>query len=292
MTRRPDYHDPERLAEVLALLHEHGDDAKLVAGGQSLMVMLRQGLITPTALVDLARVPGLVGVERRNGALRIGAMTTIRTLESDPTVRRLLPTLAEAAAAVGPMQIRNMGTVGGNTAHNAVGADPPPALLALDATATVASADGERKVPLDEFFTGYFETCLAPTEVVTEFSIPVPGVGTAGAYLKFASRVVDMSIVGVAVVLRREEGRVRGAQIAIGGAGPVPFRARQAEASLQDASWSETALRDAGALAAEESTPLGDIHASVAYRRWLIRVLVPRALKAAAAQADGVEGAR
>lgn len=289
MLRRPDYYDPERIEEVLAILEQHGDDAKLVAGGQSLMVMLRQGLVAPTALIDLARVPGLTGIERRNGTIRLGAMTTIRTLETDPTVGRLLPTLAQAAAAVGPMQIRNMGTVGGNAVHNALGADPPPALLALDATVVIAGPAGERRVPLVEFFTGYFETCVAPTEVVTAFSVPVPGPGTTGVYLKFASRVVDMAIVGIAVVLARDGGRLREARIAVGGAGPVPFRARHAEAALAGATWGDAAFREAGVLAAEESAPLGDLHASAAYRRWLVRVLVPRALKAAAG--TGPQGA-
>jgi carbon-monoxide dehydrogenase medium subunit len=284
---RPDYYDPTRLEEVHALLARHGDDAKLVAGGQSLMVMLRQGLIQPAALVDLAGVPGLSGIERRNGTIRIGAMTTLRTLEADATVRGALPTLAQAAAAVGPMQIRNMGTLGGNAAHNALGADPPPALLALDAEATIAGPDGERRVALEEFFTGYFETCLAPTEVLTALSVRVPGPGTTGAYLKFASRAVDMSIVGIAVVLAREAGRIREARIAVGGAGPVPFRARRAEAALAGAAWSEAVLREAGTLAAGEAAPLGDMHASAAYRRWLVRVLVPRALRAAAGAASG-----
>lgn len=289
---RPDYYDPERLDEVHALLAKYGDDAKLVAGGQSLMVMLRQGLIEPTALVDLARVPGLTGVEQHNGTIRIGAMTTIRTLETDLTVQRALPTLAQAAAAVGPMQIRNMGTVGGNASHNALGADPPPALLALDAEATIVGADGERRVRLEEFFTGYFETCLGPTDVMTALTMAVPGPNTTGAYLKFASRAVDMAIVGIAVVLARDGARIRDSRIAIGGAGPVPFRARQAEAALRGVAWGDAALREAGALAAEEASPLGDIHASAAYRRWLVRVLVPRALKAAAERKDPQKGVR
>jgi carbon-monoxide dehydrogenase medium subunit len=289
---RPDYYDPQRLDEVHALLAQYGDDAKLVAGGQSLMVMLRQGLIEPTALIDLARVPGLAGIERHNGTIRVGAMTTIRTLETDATVRRALPTLAQAAAAVGPMQIRNMGTVGGNASHNALGADPPPALLALDAEATIAGPDGERRVPLEEFFTGYFETCLRPTDVMTALTIAAPGPDVTGAYLKFASRAVDMSIVGIAVVLAREGARVREARIAIGGAGPVPFRARQAEAALRGTVWGDAALREAGVLAAEEASPLGDIHASAAYRRWLVRALVPRALNAAAEGTDPQRGRR
>lgn len=292
MRSRPDYYDPERLDEVLGLLRQYGDDAKLVAGGQSLMVMLRQGLVEPVALVDLARVPGLVGIERENGTLRLGAMTTIRTLETDATVQRLVPALAQAAAAVGPMQIRNMGTVGGSVAHNALGADPPPALLALEATATIVGAEGERHVRLEDFFTGYFETCLAPTDVVTALTIPLPDPGATGAYLKFASRVIDMSIVGIAVVLVRDGDHVRKARIAIGGAGPVPFRARRAEASLEGAPWNEASLREAGALAADESAPLGDLHASASYRRWLVRVLVPRALKAAGDGATPQEGVR
>jgi aerobic carbon-monoxide dehydrogenase medium subunit len=275
---RPEYHDPQRLEEVTSLLERYGDDAKLVAGGQSLMVMLRQGIIAPAALIDLARVPGLVGVSSSDGELQVGAMTTMHAIERDALIGRHAPVLAQAAAAVGPFQIRNMGTIGGNASHNAVGADPPPALLALEARAVIHGPGGDRSLPLDEFFTGYFETALRPDEVVTAFRFTKPAAGTTGAYLKFASRAVDMALVSVAVVLRPDDDRLRDVRIAIGGAAPVPFRARDAEAHLLSAGWNEGARREAGRLAARAAAPLGDVHASAPYRRWLVSVLVPRAL--------------
>lgn len=283
--RTPEYFDPTHLDEALGLLAQYGDEAKVVAGGQSLMVMLRQGLIEPAVLIDLGRIAPLRDVDRHDGVLRLGAMTTIRTIEMDPAIRAQFPTLAQAAGAVGPMQIRNMGTVGGNVSHNGLGADLPPALLALEARALIAGPSGTREVSLDEFFTGYFETCVAPDEIVTAFSVPTPPRASSGAYLKFSSRAVDTSIVGIAVVLEREDATVRDVRIAIGGVGPVPFRARRAEASLRGVVWSERALGEAGEIAAQEAAPMSDVHASAGYRKWLVRVLVPRALTAASAGA-------
>jgi carbon-monoxide dehydrogenase medium subunit len=273
-----EYRDPERLAEVLDLLREFGEDARLVAGGQSLMVMLRQGLISPGVLIDLSRVAGLAGVRAANGDVRVGAMTTIGAIERDPTIGRRFPVLAHAAAAVGPLPVRNMGTIGGSVAHNAPGADSPPALLALDATATVAGSVGSRSLAMADLFTGYFETVLRPDEVLTEVTLPALPAGARAAYLKFATRAVDMALVGVAVVVRREGDTIADARIAIGGAAPTPFRARDAEVHLRGARWTDGSLREAGRLAARAASPAPDVHASPDYRRWLVRTLVPRAL--------------
>lgn len=278
-----DYRDPERLTEVLDVLRELGEDAKLVAGGQSLMVMLRQGLISPAVLLDLSRVPGLAGIAAANGGVRLGAMTTIAAIERDPTIRATHPALAQAAAAVGPLPVRNMGTIGGSVAHNAPGADCPPALLALDARATVAGAAGARSVALADLFTGYFETALRPDDVLTEFTLPALPAGARAGYLKFAARAVDMALVGIAVVLEREGDTISDARIAIGGAAPTPFRARDAEAHLRGARWTEGSLREAGRLAARAASPAPDVHASPDYRRWLVKTLVPRALASASA---------
>ncbi len=273
-----EYRDPEQLAEVLDILREFGDDAKLIAGGQSLMVMRRQGLISPSVWLDLNRVPGLAGITAMDGGVRLGAMTTIRTIERDQTIRAVCPALAQAAAAVGPLQVRNMGTIGGSVAHNAPGADCPPALLALDASATVVGAGGARSFALADLFTGYFETALRPDEMLTEFMLPALSAGARAGYLKFATRAVDMALVGIAVVLEQEGDAIRNVRIAIGGAAPVPFRAGDAEAHLLGAKWTEAALREAGRLAARAASPVSDVHASADYRRWLIRTLVPRAL--------------
>lgn len=282
------YRDPERLGEVLDLLREFGDDAKLVAGGQSLLVMRRQGLIAPSLWVDLSRVAGLAGITQSPGDVRLGAMTTIRTIERDPVIAAMAPLLARAAAAVGPLQVRNMATIGGSIAHNAPGADSPPALLALDAAATVAGVAGSRSIALEDFFTGYFETALRPDEVLTEIRIPTLPASARARYLKFAPRAVDMAVVGVAVILHRDADRVLDVRIAIGGAAAVPFRAREAEAHLREETWSERALSEAGRLAARAASPASDLHASADYRRWLIRTLVPRAL-ASVADGNGVE---
>jgi carbon-monoxide dehydrogenase medium subunit len=273
-----EYRDPERLAEVLDLLREFGEDARLVAGGQSLMVMLRQGLISPGVLVDLARVADLAGVRVANGGVQVGAMTTTATIERDPMIRSRYPVLAQAAAAVGPFPVRNMGTIGGSVAHNAPGADAPPALLALDATATIAGPAGTRSLPITDLFDGYFQTTIGPDEVLTEVTLPPLPDGTRATYLKFATRAVDMALVGVAVVARLEGDAMADVRIAIGGAGPSPFRARDAEAHLRASGWADGSLREAGKLAARAASPAPDPHASPDYRRWLVRTLVPRAL--------------
>ena len=222
------------------------------------------------------------GVTPIDGDIRLGAMTTVATIEHHPTIQSMFPVLAQAAAAVGPLPVRNLGTVGGSVAHNAPGADSPPALLTLDARATVVSADGTRSVVLEDLFTGYFETAIRPDELLTEFRLPALPSSARSAYLKFATRSVDMALVGVGVVLHLEQHTIHEARIAIGGVAPVPFRAREAEAWLAGAEWSEAALREAGRLAASAASPASDLHASADYRRWLVGKLVPRALVAAA----------
>lgn len=286
-----EYRDPERLTEVLDVLQEFGEDARLIAGGQSLMVMLRQGLISPGVLIDLSRVAGLAGISAANGDVHVGAMTTIGAIERDPVIRARYPVLAQAAAAVGPIPVRNMGTIGGSVVHNAPGADSPPALLVLDATATVAGSAGTRALAIADLFAGYFETALRPDEVLTEVTLPALPAGARTAYLKFATRAVDMALVGVAVVVRMEGDTIADARIAIGGAAPSPFRARDAEAHLRQAKWTEGALREAGRLAARAASPAPDVHASPDYRRWLVRTLVPRALTSASGGAAAESGA-
>jgi len=284
-----EYRDPERLMEVLGILREFGEDARLVAGGQALMVLLRQGLISPGVLIDLSGVASLAGISAMNGDVRVGATTTIAAIERDPVIRARYPVLAQAAAAVGPLPVRNMGTIGGSVAHNALGADSPPALLALDASVTIAGGAGARSLAVADLFTGYFETALRPDEMLAEFTLPTLPAGARTAYLKFAARAADMALVGVAVVVTMEGDTIGDARIAIGGAAPSPFRARDAEAHLRGAKWTESALREAGRLAGRAASPAPDAHASPDYRRWLVRTLVPRALASASrcAPAEG-----
>jgi CO/xanthine dehydrogenase FAD-binding subunit len=276
--QRREYYDPDTLEEILALLAKYGDDAKLVAGGQSLMVMLRQGLIEPATLIDLNRVRELAQLKLGASDSRMGSMVTARTLERDRVVQRKWRVVAEAAAAVGPLQVRNMGTVGGSVAHNALGADLPVALVALDAVAVVKTSVAARTLAVEHLLTGYFETALQPDEVLTEIVVPSVPAHAASAYVKFAPRVVDMALVSVAVVVGRTNQRVDDVRIAVGGAAPMPFRARQAEALLRGAVGDVDLFEEAGRLGALDASPPSDHHGSAGYRRWLVRVLVTRAL--------------
>src|SRR5215470_267055 len=200
---------PETLAEALGQREQYQKDALPIAGGQSLLVLLRNKLIDPKVLIDLERVGELGSVERKADGITIGAMNTIYNLMSFSEVRGALPILSQAASRVGSTAIRNLGTIGGNLCHNEPGADLPPALLALNAAVEVRNRKGARRVPLQEFFRGYFETVLAPDEILCKVEIPKLPPKSAGVYLKHAISAEDLAIAGVAVVLVPDEQQAR-----------------------------------------------------------------------------------
>ncbi len=276
------YVEPTTLEQALDLLAED-EEARPLAGGQSLMVLLRLGLARPRSLVSLQAIPGLDDVVREDGRLRIGPMVTYRRITDGPGVP-MPDALRDACGLVGPIPVQNVGTLGGSLCHNAPGADVPPALLALDAEAVVRPSSGARALPLSDFFRGYFETALRPGELLTAITMPAPGTASSSAYLKFSYRMVDMAMVGVAVAFRLESGIVRDVRIALGGVDVVPFRARTAEAALEGRPLEPGALRDVGRLAAEERAAISDVHASGAYRRRIIPPLVRRAFEKAMAR--------
>ena len=282
---RVEYTEPHSIEEVLAVLDQHGDDAKLLAGGQSLLVLLRDGLIRPRVLVGLQGVPGLDQITA-NGELHVGAMATHTAVQTHPGVRARWALLAQAEAAVSAPQIRNRGTLVGNAAHAFPTADPPAALIALGAQVRLRSSGGERTLPIEEFFVGFMQTALEPTELVTEVLIPAQPAGALGAYLKYAMRPLDFSIVGVgARVVLAADGTCSEARIGLNGAGPIPVRAHRAEAAL----WGRRLASDSDAIdtaaeaAAADSEPVGDIDGSAEYKRKMVRVFVRRALHQALA---------
>jgi carbon-monoxide dehydrogenase medium subunit len=278
------YLRPRTVGETLEMLTEFGEDAKLVAGGQSLMVMLHEGLISPRVLISLSAVTELDGITT-DGQAGIGALATHTQVLSHPGIRSSWPLLAEAEQAVSSTQIRNRGTLCGNLAHAYPTADPPAALLALDAVLSLRSPRGTRQVPAGEFALGPLTTVLEPDELLTAVTLPPPPAGARYAYLKYAQRPLDFAIIGVAVRLAVDpEGRCRYVRIALNGAASRPVRATEAEQLLDGApAGAESAglLTAAADSAARQSDPPGEVFESSAYRREMVRVYVRRALERA-----------
>jgi carbon-monoxide dehydrogenase medium subunit len=250
--------------EALALAGEHGEDAKFLAGGQSLLPLMKLRLAVPGVLIDLGVVPGLSYIEDRGGHLAIGAMTRHHDLASSSLLARELPLLHHAAGQVGDPQVRHRGTVGGSLMHADPAGDLPAVVLALDATLIAASPAGTREIAAGEFFQGLFETALAPTDLLTE--IRVPRQAAAGwSFQKFSKRAIDWAIVGVAV---------QGDAVALVNMGDRPLRARAVEQALATGASPAGAAAQAG----DGTSPPADINASPDYRQHLARVLVARAL--------------
>jgi carbon-monoxide dehydrogenase medium subunit len=275
---------PHSLEEALSQRAQYGKDALPLAGGQSLLVMLRNKLIDPQVLLDLEPLGELRGLQARANGVSIGAMTTFFDLLYSSDVQNAAPILAQAAAKVGSTAIRNLGTIGGNLCHNEPGADLPPALLALNASVELRSRKGTRKVPLTEFFRGYFETAVEAEEILSRVEIPTLPEGARGAYIKHAITPEDLAIAGVAVVLVPDGKNPVSAsklRIGLGGVAPVPLRALKAEAALNGTALTDEAITAAAEIAASEAEPMSDPHASAEYRRKMIKVLMRRALAAA-----------
>ena len=284
------YAAPDSLDALLALAAEHGDEAKLLAGGQSLLPVLNFRLAQPAMLIDLNRLSDLDFVrETPQGGLRIGAMTRQGRLEREPAVARRSPLLAEALPLVAHPQIRNRGTLGGSLAHADPAAELPVAAVALDARLRLQRTGGERWLDAKEFFTGLLTTALEPGEVLVEVEIPPPPARTGWSFLEISRRHGDYAQAGVAARVSLDaNGRCEVARLVYLSVGEVPLEARQAASLLESRGLSEESIAEAATLAAEqEIEPSGDIHASAAYKRHLVRVLTRRAVSAAAQRARG-----
>ena len=263
-----DYKVAESAEQAISLLGEYGDEAKLLAGGHSLIPMMKFRLATPTVLIDVGRIGDLDYIRQDNGHLAIGAMTRHHSLETSAVVAEHAPMLSRVAALVGDPSVRHCGTLGGTLAHSDPASDLPAAVLALGGTIVAQGPGGQREIAATEFFTGYFESVLAADEIITEVRVRT---GTGGwNYQKFNRRAQDWAIVGVAVA----DG---GAGISLVNMGSTPLRASAAEAAVADGA----SAADAAALAAEGTTPPQDSNADAAYRTHLTKVLTERALKAA-----------
>jgi carbon-monoxide dehydrogenase medium subunit len=227
-----EYHRAGSVEEAVALLGRFGESAKLIAGGHSLLPLMKLRLAEPRHLVDIRRIPALSGVREEDGALIIGAATPHQVLERSPIVQKRLPIVSEAAAQIGDVQVRNMGTIGGSLAHADPAADLPAVMLALGAELTAVGPKGKRTVPVDGFFVKLFTTTLDPGEVLTEVRIPLPEAGSGGAYAKFPHPASRYAVVGVAAVVTVSGGKISAARVAITGVGAKPVRATGAEGAL------------------------------------------------------------
>lgn len=269
------------LDEALSLLARHGDDAHLLAGGTSFVLLLRQGLLDPGVVVGLRSVPGLDTIEvDQAGRLRIGAMATLSQIERDPLVGRSLPVLREVVRRVATIRVRNQATIGGNLVHADPAQDPPPVLLALDAAVEVAGPSGRRILPLNALFVDVIQTSLAPGEIVTALVVPLPPPQARFATVKFLPRTVDdFATVSVAVrVDTLPDGRVGDVRIALGAVAPVPLRAEAAEDAIRGRVPDDRLIDDAADLVLHAVDPVDDVRGSADYKREMARVWTRRAL--------------
>jgi len=282
------YLDPETVAEAVAALREQGDDARVLAGGQSLVPMLSMRLAYPEYVVDINRLHELGGINAGHSELRIGALTRQAEIELSPDVEARCPLLSRGMRWVGHRSIRNRGTIGGSLAHADPAGELPAMMTALDASVVARSADGERDIPIGEFFEMPFVTALAPDELLTEVRVPAQPRGAGSAVVELARRHGDFAVAGVAASLDLDAaGCVRTARLVGFATGPTPQRLAAAEEALAGAEPTGQALGAASDAATSDVSPTDDIHASADYRRALTGELVRRAVTEAATDADG-----
>ncbi|MBO0828454.1 MAG: xanthine dehydrogenase family protein subunit M [Streptosporangiales bacterium] len=273
------FHPAASLAEATALLAQYGDGTQLLAGGTSLMLLNRLGLLAPDHVVGLRDVGELRGIAVDDaGALRLGALTKLRDIETAPEVRGV-PVLAEAAHHVATVRIRNQATLGGSLGHADPAQDVPPALIALDARVDVAGPNSTRQLPVEDLFTGYLETSLHPGELVTGVAVPRSTRGTRGGYLKFLPRTADdYATVSVAAVVDVVDGRVTRIRVALGAVAPTPVRAHSVEAALVDGHVTSEQLRGAAEFVRQDIDPTSDARGSASYKNDVAVVCVRRLL--------------
>jgi len=282
-----EYHAPSSLDEAVALLERLGDDAKVLAGGHSLVPAMRFRLALPEHLVDLNRIDGLAYVREEDGHLAIGAMTRESEIEQSSLLAERYPLLTDAGRVIADPLVRNRGTVGGNLAHADPANDHPAVMLAYGATLVAQGPGGRREIPVDDFFVGLFESALQPSEILTEVRIPAPAAGSGGAYEKFERKVGDYAISAAAVQLTMNGDTCTAARIGLTNVSAVPMRALGAEQALVGKTLTDDVIEAAGQAAAQECDPSADLRGSEDYKRDVTRVLVKRAIQRAVQRAKG-----
>jgi aerobic carbon-monoxide dehydrogenase medium subunit len=277
-----EYLRPKTVPEAVAMLQQHGDEAKILSGGQSLIPMMKLRLARPGVLIDINRISGLSYVKEEGGYLKIGGLTREAELESSPLVRSKYPILLDTAHVIADPQVRNMATVGGNLAHGDPANDHPATMVALGAQVIATGPKGERVIPIEDFFVSLFATALQHEEILTEIRIPVPAARSGGAYFKLERKVGDFATAAVAAQLTLDEkGFCQSVGIGLTNVGPTPVKVRKAEEFLRGKKPDESNIAQAAQLAADESTPSPDLRGPVEYKKGLVKELTKRALTGA-----------
>ena len=276
-----EYFAPETLDEAISLLDEHGPEATVLAGGQSLIPLMKLQLAVPEYVVDINRIPGLADISEDNGFLRIGSLTREADLDSSEMVRAKYPILHDTTAVIADPLVRNMATVGGNLAHGDPANDHPATMLALGAQIVARGSAGERVIPVSGFFEGSLVTALDQGEILTEIRVPTPPPGSGGAYLKLERKVGDYATAGVAAAITVTGGVCQQAGIGLTNAGPTPVKAMTAESFLVGKRLDDETIREAARLASQEAQPTADLRGPEEYKRDMVRVIAGRALRLA-----------
>jgi carbon-monoxide dehydrogenase medium subunit len=280
------YESPGSLAEAIALLNQYGDEAKVLSGGHSLIPMMKLRFATPGYLIDINNIPGLSDIQEEGGVVRIGSLVRESQLEHSEILAKIFPIFKDVTKLIADPQVRNMGTIGGNLAHGDAANDHPAVMIALGATVMINGADGERVVPIDEFFYGFYMTAIQQGEILTEIRIPVPPVGTGSAYHKLERKVGDYATSGVAVQLTLgKDGTVTSAGIGLTNVNPVPLRASRSEEVLVGKPLTDENIALAAKYASEDCSPSADLRGSEEYKRHVTGVLVKRMILKAAERA-------
>lgn len=282
------YLQPTSLAEASQLLSEYGEEAKVFAGGTSLLILMKEGLLRPSALVNIKRIPGLNFIRHQPGVgLRIGALTRHRAIELSPEVRAMAPALAHMEQDLANVRMRNLGTIGGSISFAEPQSDPPALLVALGAKVKIYSAPGEREVAIEDFFVNYYETVIGRGEIVSEVIVPDAPRGSGAAYVKLPARTAcDKPAVGAAAFVNIDgDGAIVDARVVLGAVGPAPLRARSAEAHLVGKTPSAETTEEAAEIAGSECDPADDLYGSSWYKKEMARSLSKRAINLALAEA-------
>ena len=284
-----DYAAPKSLPEAIDLLKSRGEGAKIIAGGQSLIPLLKLRLAAPSLLIDIGRIPGLEYIKESEGSLRMGALTRMADVEASVLVGRRYPIIHDASAVIADPIVRNLGTVGGNVSHGDPSNDLPAVMLALDAEFGVLGPSGSRAIAARDFFLDTYSVALGHEEILTELRVPLPPPHSGGAYLKIEKKVADFATAGVAVFLRlNPKGECVSVGIGLTAVGPKAIKASKAEEALVGSKATDRdAVKKASALAAEESDPASDIRGTAEYKRDLVRLLVAKGVKRANERAKG-----
>jgi carbon-monoxide dehydrogenase medium subunit len=277
--------EPKTVKQACSMLSKYGDQAKVIAGGLSLLLFLREKLYHPKYLVSIMGIKGLdyIRYDEKKG-LRIGALTTHRSIENSPVVKEKFSVMAETFHRVGSMRIRNVGTIGGNLCHADPRLDPPPTLLALDASVKVVGPTGPRVIKLEDFFVNYYETVLKPDEILTEVSVPSPPPRTGGAYMRFSTKTNDDTPaveLAAVVTLDSKKEILENVKIGLGALAPTAIRAKKTEAFLKGKKFKEDILEEAGKIVSQEVEPIGDLRGSEEYKKEMVGVMLKRGVKMA-----------